>query len=244
MLPLLLMGLQLAHADPPLTGTVTGSLTDVGTAGAPFVVKHGVGTVGVTCQAGSSVGASLAYTLGGADTATLQALAAQIQIQVTHQGLGAKVEVIVPPEVGALPQKQLDLTVTLPTKALLDVQAGTGPLNIAACQGTLKTRNTGGPVTLNGVWTKVDVVSPTGPITATLGAATLSAQSLLKADVGNITVQMPDLSAQLDAVAQHITVQMPDLVPTTQTETTLTATLEQGGALLQIRALGGTLLIQ
>jgi len=240
MILLALLAATPAYAAP-VTGTVTQSLSGMPTSNAPYTIVHSLGIIEAACGDGTQVVADLHYSLDGLPQAQLQAIAANIHVTVSGNNPGATVTVQVPSEYADVPTKSLTLNVTLPRNTTLDVQGGLGRNTVTGCHGTAKVHNTVGPIGVDGVYTGVDIVAMSGPISATLGAATLTAASQIVSQSANITVQMPDLAAKISATFANITVQMPDLVISSQTSTTLVGINKSGTVLLTITTPQATL---
>jgi DUF4097 and DUF4098 domain-containing protein YvlB len=220
----------LAHAQPVATGDRTNAVLGLPATSGTYVVRNDLGPVKVTCSDSTRASGKVSWSIPGM-AIELKTLTDQILPEVTKTASGATLTVKAP----SLPTGAVvGLEVNVPAGGNFTVTGGNGAVEVGACSGTLNARNLKGDITVNGNFTALDLLSPEGNLSLTLGAGTLSVASTVAAPKGDITVQMPYFNTGVSATGDNITVQMPYLTATTQSATVVKGTTGKGGALLTL----------
>ncbi len=214
-------------------GTRSAQVTGLPAIGAVYTIANDYGDVQVTCGSGTTATAEVSWSLAGAPPAT-KSVTDQIQPKATKVKDRTTLKVEAPSSLPA--DAAVTLKVTLPPAGRVTLTSK-GGLTVASCGGQLTASNVKGDVSIQGTFNELAVTVPEGDLTATLGKETLTAASSLTTQKGDITVSMPDLSADLTATGASITVSMPDL-SAKPVGNTLTTKVANGGAPLTVTAAG------
>ena len=214
-------------------GSRSAQVTGLPAIGASYTIANDYGGVEVTCGSGTTATAEVSYTLSGAPMAN-KAITDQIQPKASKIKDKTTLKVEAPSNLPA--DAVVSLKVTMPAAGKVTLTGKSG-VTVAQCGGQLTATNVKGDVSVQGTFNQLAVTAPDGNITATLGKETLISASSITATKGDITVSMPELSANLVATASSITVSMPEITAQ-PINNKLTTQVANGGAALTVTASG------
>jgi hypothetical protein len=205
-------------------------------------ISHPGGTVVVRCADSEFIESRVAYVIDGNDKGPMESFGNGIRLATWGEGASGTVKLQMPSRPAGVKTYKVDLFITVPKTAKLNINASSDWIQVMGCNGNVTANAGRNGVYVDGALQAFNVTAGTGDVKVVVeGDTRVSANSSLNATAGNATLVMA-IAQNLQGDARGASVAVAHNVSGgTVTGTAVSGTIGSGGPTLNLRASGAVL---
>jgi hypothetical protein len=204
--------------------------------GASVTITHSGGTISVRCLDRKGISARLNYTLEGTNRNALSAFGKGLGLRAWGGATNGGVQTRIPGASSSIKSKDLPLVVSLPSRARVRINGGSGWVQVTGCEGTVAAANRSGDIAVDGNYSNISITAARGDVDVSLTEdATLSGTNRIQAPGGTVKLALP-MSYGGRIYARSAQVDVRHMVDGTESPTQVQGKIGDGNASLSITA--------
>jgi hypothetical protein len=204
---------------------------------ASISVSNPSGTTVVNCTDTEYVEARVSYTIDGTDKGPMESYGNSIKMATTGGGTTGSVKVSIGSKPSAVKAAKVQLSVTVPKEAKLNVSSTSDWVQVNGCNGTVTANASKNGAYVSGNLRAFTVSAGSGDVKVVVGEGKITGNSAITASKGNATLIMP-LAQDLKVNATGASVSVVQNVIGSVGATNIVGTMGAGGPTLNIKASG------